>query len=84
MAFLSAFIGAYSHVAIDSIVHSDMEPLFPLSEANQLLNLVSVEMLHKLCVYSAIGGGVLYYAISWLTSLHKRGKVIESTKAIHR
>ncbi|MCV6614523.1 MAG: hypothetical protein OIF35_06055, partial [Cellvibrionaceae bacterium] len=29
VAFLSAFIGTYSHVAIDSIMHADMMPLFP-------------------------------------------------------
>src|SRR5688500_10795308 len=29
VAFSSAFIGAYSHVILDSIMHTDMEPLSP-------------------------------------------------------
>ena len=71
VAFLSAFIGAYSHVAIDSIMHTDMKPLLPLNENNHLLGLISVELLHKLCMYSAIAGGVLYYAINWLIEQNK-------------
>ena len=71
VAFLSAFIGAFSHVAIDSIMHSDMEPLFPFNKDNQLLGIISVELLHKLCLYSALAGGALYYAINWLIKSDK-------------
>jgi len=71
IAFLSAFIGAFSHVAIDSVMHSDMEPLFPFNKDNQLLGIISVELLHKLCLYSALAGGALYYAINWLIKSDK-------------
>lgn len=71
IAFLSAFIGAFSHVAIDSVMHSDMEPLFPFNKDNQLLGIISVELLHKLCLYSAFAGGALYYAINWLIKSDK-------------
>ncbi len=64
VAFLSAFIGTFTHVVIDSVMHSDMEPLSPFSRDNELLGYVSVELLHKLCMYSAVAGGILYYAIS--------------------
>jgi hypothetical protein len=57
-AFLSAFIGTYSHVAFDSIMHRDVRPLSPFSTANPMLHLVSLPMLHLLCL--GLGGvGVL-------------------------
>ncbi len=49
VAFVSAFIGAFSHVAIDSIMHADMPPFFPFQDNNRLLGLVSIETLHKAC-----------------------------------
>jgi Domain of unknown function (DUF4184) len=50
VAFLSAFIGSYSHVALDSIMHRDITPLSPFSIANPMLNLVSLSLLHFLCL----------------------------------
>ncbi|MBB6522185.1 hypothetical protein [Pseudoteredinibacter isoporae] len=66
VAFLSAFIGSYSHVIIDSIMHADMEPFFPFDSENRLLGFISVELLHKLCIYSALLGGALYYGMNWI------------------
>ena len=63
VTFLSAFIGAYSHVLLDSLMHSDLEPFFPFTLHNPFLNLISVEALHKLCLYSGAVGGVMYFAI---------------------
>ena len=57
----SAFIGTFSHVLIDSIMHGDMQPLAPFSDHRYLLRLVSVDTLHLLCVASAIVG-----AVGWL------------------
>ncbi|GAA6151915.1 metal-dependent hydrolase [Pseudoteredinibacter isoporae] len=71
VALLSAFVGSYSHVLIDSLMHSDMEPFFPFNAENELLGVVSVELLHKLCLYSALAGGGLYYAIRWVMERHR-------------
>lgn len=65
VVFLSAFIGSFSHVLLDSIMHSDVEPFFPFTLDNQLLGLVSVSMLHKLCLYSGLVGAAIYYGINW-------------------
>ncbi len=46
VAFGSAFIGTYTHVVLDSIMHSDVEPFYPLSQANNMLRLISVGELH--------------------------------------
>ncbi|WP_026973353.1 hypothetical protein [Aliagarivorans marinus] len=61
--FVSAFIGSYSHILLDSVMHSDMLPFYPLSEANGLLGLVSVATLHKFCYLSGAAGMVLYVLV---------------------
>lgn len=60
----SAFIGSYSHIAIDSIMHVDVQPLFPLSTASPLHALVSIDTLHLLCAAGALAGGAVWYGIS--------------------
>lgn len=45
-----AFIGTFSHVCLDAIMHSDMMPGFPFSTSNALLGMISVESLHTICV----------------------------------
>ncbi|TWT38786.1 hypothetical protein [Blastopirellula retiformator] len=69
VAFLSAAIGCYSHVLLDSVMHADMAPFYPLSDANPLLRLVSVRMLHVFCVYSGLVGGGVYF---WLQFRHRK------------
>jgi membrane-bound metal-dependent hydrolase YbcI (DUF457 family) len=51
-----AFIGSYSHVAIDSIMHGDMEPFAPFSNAAPLHLIVSLETLHLACIAAGIIG----------------------------
>ncbi|MBA6384684.1 metal-dependent hydrolase [Colwellia sp. BRX10-9] len=63
VVFLSAFVGSFSHVLLDSIMHSDVEPFFPFLLDNPLLGLISVTMLHKLSLYSGLLGAVVYYGI---------------------
>ena len=70
VAFLSAFIGSYSHVALDSIMHTDIEPLSPFSQSNELLGVISVGALHKFCIYSGLVGAVMYFAVSYLLARH--------------
>ena len=55
-AAFGAFIGAYSHVALDSIMHSDIHPYWPFSDLNHLYLVVSVPVLHLVCfVFGAVG-----------------------------
>lgn len=63
VVFLSAFIGAYSHVLLDSMMHSDLQPFSPITLINPFLGLVSVPVLHKFCMYSGLVGAVIYYAV---------------------
>jgi hypothetical protein len=72
VVFLSAFIGTYSHVVLDSLMHVDMQPYYPFSTINPLLGLVTVSALHQFCVYSGLVGAALYLIVSYY--LTRRGK----------
>jgi hypothetical protein len=64
-AVTGAFVGTYSHVALDSLMHPDIRPLAPLSSSNGLLDLVSLPALHQSCVAAGIVGLGLWAAIQW-------------------
>lgn len=57
-ATLGAFIGTYSHVFLDSIMHSDVEPLSPFSPRNPLYYIVSWLTLHALCLVLGMVGAL--------------------------
>lgn len=82
VAFLSAFLGAYSHVLLDSLMHHDITPFFPFSPSNALLGLISVPALHQLCVYSGLIGAVAYLALSHWQS--RRGWRPSATRRSNR
>jgi len=65
VSFISAFIGSFSHVFLDSIMHTDVEPFYPITLENQFHGLLSVSGLHKLCLYSGLVGGGVYYMIGF-------------------
>ncbi|WNC68647.1 hypothetical protein RI845_00520 [Thalassotalea nanhaiensis] len=65
VVFLSAFIGSFSHVLLDSIMHNDVQPYYPWVLNNPLLELVSVATLHKICLYSGLVGAGIYYFLEW-------------------
>ena len=72
VAFVSAFIGTYSHVVLDSIMHSDVEPFYPLSQENSLYGLITVDELHQLCLFSALVGAIIYYSVLYVTKRRDR------------
>lgn len=47
---LSVLIGAWTHVILDSIMHSDMWPFWPFSKWNPFLDWIDVGALHLLCM----------------------------------
>lgn len=61
VAIGSALIGTYSHVVLDAIMHSDVEPFAPLTLVNPFLGIISVATLHKLCLLSGLAGAGLYF-----------------------
>ena len=65
-AAAGAFIGAYSHVAIDSIMHADMVPFAPFSDARPWLAIVSVDNLQLLCVLAGVIGIAGLGLLRWI------------------
>lgn len=55
-AAAGAFIGTYSHVAIDSLMHPDMRPFAPFSPANPLLDLASYHAISLACGILLVAG----------------------------
>ena len=79
VVFLSAFIGAYSHVLLDGVMLADLQPFAPFSASNAFLGFISVEALHEFCLYSALVGVGLYYGISqWLAGWAQKRRVNEA------
>lgn len=65
VALISAFVGSFSHVLLDSLMHGDLQPFYPISQHNPFLGVISVEFLHKICVYSGLLGAALHFGIAW-------------------
>jgi membrane-bound metal-dependent hydrolase YbcI (DUF457 family) len=59
---LGAFAGTYSHVLFDSMMHPDMRPFAPFSDANPLLTAVSLRVLHGFCLIAGVAGLAIIFA----------------------
>jgi len=68
VTIISAVIGAFSHVWLDSIMHMDMTPWPPFSEVNSLLGWWSIEQIHRFCMWMGIVGGLAYLGVRWWIS----------------
>jgi membrane-bound metal-dependent hydrolase YbcI (DUF457 family) len=53
---LGAAAGAFSHIVLDSIMHDDIRPWAPFSDANALYGLISLAALHRACLLAALVG----------------------------
>jgi hypothetical protein len=62
-AMCGAFLGTYSHVLLDSIMHFDLRPLMPWSPDNSLLGAISVDGLHLICIGSAFLGVIILLSL---------------------
>ena len=58
-SFVAAYVGTFSHVAMDAIMHADMSPLWPLREGNAWLGAISLEQLHLACLGLALLGAAI-------------------------
>lgn len=68
IAFISAFIGTYSHVVLDSIMHADVQPFSPVSLENALFGVITFDTLHALLLLSGLLGAVIYFAVQAVIS----------------
>lgn len=58
-AIVGAWLGTYTHVILDSIMHPDMAPWQPWSTANPFYQLISTPHLHWLCLGLGLVGGLM-------------------------
>ena len=72
VAYLSAFIGSFSHVILDGIMHNDLAPYYPFFSTNHFLGMVTISELHQLCLYSGLIGAALFFCIQWLRKLRNK------------
>jgi membrane-bound metal-dependent hydrolase YbcI (DUF457 family) len=70
-AMSAAIIGAYSHVALDCIMHAEMHPLAPWSDVNPLFGSISVSELHLYCIVAGVVG-LIGMDVWWLVGRTQR------------
>jgi membrane-bound metal-dependent hydrolase YbcI (DUF457 family) len=63
-----AAAGVYSHIVFDSIMHGDIRPFSPFSDANPLHEIISLQALEWSCVTAGLVGLVILAA----RKLHER------------
>lgn len=71
VAVVSAFIGTFSHVLLDSVMHADVQPFWPVRVANGLLGVVSIRTLEWICIGAGVAGAVLYFALASRLPRHR-------------
>jgi membrane-bound metal-dependent hydrolase YbcI (DUF457 family) len=74
IAFISSFIGTYSHVILDGVMHSDVEPFYPFNDTNPFLGYINLNQLHIFCLYTGLIGSLLYFCILIINKHFKQNK----------
>ena len=62
VAGYSGWFGGVFHSVLDAIMHDDMRPLRPFSDANPLLGLVSIQILYLFCIVTGLLGAAILLA----------------------
>ena len=66
VASISSLIGSFSHVVLDAIMHSDVQPYYPFSLDKSYLHFISLEMLHIFCLYSGALGLIILILVRYI------------------
>ena len=57
---IAGIVGGVSHVFLDSLMHRDMHPFWPIASGNAFAGMVSVGILHIMLAASGVFGIVLW------------------------
>ncbi|MFX0186089.1 MAG: hypothetical protein ACFE95_23645 [Candidatus Hodarchaeota archaeon] len=69
ISLLSAFIGTYSHIILDSPLYREMELFFPLKLGNPWYNIVPGNFVYFFCVFSFfLGISIFILRINFMNS----------------
>lgn len=71
---ISALLGSYSHVFLDSLMHQDMQPWAPFHHDNAWLHRITLEQLYGACLLSGFVGVLawLYVRYRQLSHTHRK------------
>ena len=58
-AWLGALAGTFSHLLLDAVMHADMHPFVPFTDANPLLDVISTQNMYLGCVLAGMLGLLL-------------------------
>ena len=73
----AAFFGTLSHVLLDSLMHHDIRPLSPFSQANPFIGLISHDGVYQACTVAGALGSVAWFAIKLAGRLPRKPKGAE-------
>jgi hypothetical protein len=62
VAVVSGIFGGMFHSLLDGIMHADIRPFRPFTQANPLYGLVSVQILYLFCIVTGLVGAALLLA----------------------
>jgi hypothetical protein len=62
VAVVSGIFGGIFHSVLDGIMHEDIRPFRPFTDANPLHDLVSIQVLYLFCIITGLLGAVLLLA----------------------
>ena len=61
-SFAGAFLGTFSHLALDALIHVDIRPWRPFTDANPLYDLLSMTAVYRGCLIAGVVGAALVAA----------------------
>lgn len=64
---VGAALGACSHIVLDSVMHSDIQPLSPFGSSNFLLGVIPLSALHLTCLILGVLGGAVV-VVKWFVA----------------
>jgi hypothetical protein len=63
---VGALIGTFSHILLDSLMHYDIRPFSPFSDANPLLELMTHDGVYQLCAIVGVLGAIAWLGMKWI------------------
>ncbi len=70
-AWTGALAGTLSHLALDTVMHADVEALWPLVHGNPWRGVISLEALHLACVMAGVAA-TLYWGVKQLVAVRRQ------------
>ena len=59
VSFATAYVATFSHIALDAVMHADMNPLAPFMQGNGLLGMITTAQLHQFCIATGLLGAAI-------------------------